>query len=229
MNDLSLPHRFLKVSRNFGLAVAVRVTYSKVRGLLYPPLALPDGRDYEHRPRQASFLIDGAEHSAATVSAVVEIISAHDGSWEICICERRPLQPDMTRLLDRLRGTRPWLRIVRADAAADRTTAARWTVEQATGQLIALVAPCYVPDAEAIQRLLDRMQRDAEIDAAALLGTHDRPDESSVPAAGAGCRLAMQRKAAYLASQSELWPLTAPALVRQLQESKARTAYMAGG
>ena len=113
MNDLSLPRRFLKVSRNFGLAVAVKVTYSKIRGVLYPALALPDGRVYDHPPRQVSFLIDTAEHDAATVNAVVDVIGAHDaGTWEICICERPAVAPEMARLLERLRGTQPWIRIV---------------------------------------------------------------------------------------------------------------------
>ncbi len=224
MNDLSLARRFLKVTRNFGLAIAVKVTYSKVRGMLYPPLALPDGRVYNHRPRHVSFLIDAAEHDAATVKALVEIVGAHDGgSSEICLCERPPLQPDMARLLDRLRGTQPWLRIVTVDAAVDGTTAAQWIVEQATGQFIALVAPRYVPDAKAIRKLLDRMQRDPPIDAAALLG---EPEEPPLPGAGADCRLAMQRKSGYLASQSGRWPLTAPALARQLHEANTQAVYI---
>lgn len=221
LNDLSLPRRFLKVSRNFGLAIAIKVTYSKVRGMLYPALALPDGRLYNHRPRHVSFLIDAVEHDAATVNAVVEIIAAQDrGSWEICICERPSLQPDMARLLERLRGTQPWLRIVRADATVDSTTATRWLVEQATGHIIALVTPHYVPDADAVQRLLDRIQRDSEIDAATLVGMHNGPGDPP-PAA---CLLAMQRKSGYLASRPERWPLTAPALAQQLHEAKVRTA-----
>jgi hypothetical protein len=230
LNDLSLPRRFLKVSRNFGLAVAVKVTYSKIRGVLFPALALPDGRVYDRRPRQVSFLIDTAEHDAATVNAVVDVIGAHDGgTWEICICERPALPPEMARLLERLRGTQPWIRIVRADATIDGTTAARWIVEQATGQFIALVAPRYALSAEAIRGLLDQMHRDPELDAAALIGTHDEPEKSSLPAAGVDCRLVMQRKSGYLASQPERWPLTAPALVRQLHEAKVRTAYVRAG
>jgi hypothetical protein len=222
-----VPRRFLKVSRNFGLAIAIKVTYSKIRGMLNPAVALPDGRVYDDRPRQVSFLIDTAEHDVATLNAVVEAVGAHDdGSWEICICERPATPPGISRVLERLRGTQPWIRIVRVDVAVDSTTAARWIVEQATGQFIALVAPRYVADAEAIQRLLDRMHDDPEIDAA-LIGTHDGPETSLLPAAN--CHLAMQRKSGYLMSQPGRWPLTAPALARQLHETKVRTAYIRAG
>jgi hypothetical protein len=227
LNDLSLPSRFLKVTRNFGLAIAVKVTYSKIRGMLRPALALPDGRIYADNRRQVSLLIDAAEHDADTLNSTVEAVAAnHRDGWEICICERPPVEPQVARLLERLRGTQPWIRIVTAGSAVDGATSARWIVEQATGQFIALVAPRCVADAEEIRRLLDRMHRDPKTDAAAFVGIQSAPEQPSLPAVGVSCRLAVQRKAGYLASQPERWPLTAPALARQLQEAKVRTAYI---
>lgn len=222
MNDLSLPRRFLKVSRNFGLAIAVKVTWSKVRGMLFPALALPDGRAYEDRPRQVSFLLDTVEHAPGTMSAVAGMVEAHgDGSWEICVCDRPGAPPETLRLLARLRGTRPWIRIVKADAAADLPMAARWTVEQATGAFIALVAPHDAPDADAVRKLLDRMRHDEGIDAAILTGTREET------AGSADCRLAMQRKSRYLESQAGRWPLSAAALAQRLPE--AGTACVRAG
>lgn len=219
MNDLSLPRRFLKVSRNFGVAIAVKVTYSKIRGMLFPALALPDGRVYRDAPRQASFLVDAAQHDAVALKALVEIISANEGGrWEICICERLPMPSAMGPLLERLRGTQPWIRIVRTDPALDGTAAAQQVVEQATGQYIVLLAPHHVPGTEAIRSLIDRMDSDPEIDAAAVIG----PDEAEF-------HLAAHRKSAYLACHSDQWPLTAPALAKRLREGIVRTAYLRAG
>lgn len=224
MSELSLPRRFLKVTRNFGLAVAVKVTYSKIRGMVYPPLALPDGRVYDAPPRQVTFLIDAAQHDATAVTAMVDAVAAHGGGdWEICICERPPLPSEMVNLLARLRGTQPWLRIVRADAVVDAATAARWAVEQATGQLVAVVAAHFVIDSAAIQSLLHRLQQEPEIEAAALVGANSGPERPPSPD---DCSFMMQRKSGYLACQPEQWPLTAPALARQLHEAKVRTAYV---
>ena len=79
----------------------------------------------------------------------------------------------MARTLARIRGTQPWIRIVTTDKSVDDATAARWTVEQATGQFVALVAPGYTPDAGAITRLLARLHNDSGIDAAVLIGTEE--------------------------------------------------------
>ena len=76
----------------------------------------------------------------------------------------------MASALARLRGTQPWIRIVTADESIDDATAARWTVEQATGQFVALVGPGYAPEADAIARLLVRLHNDPGIDAAVLVG-----------------------------------------------------------
>ncbi|MGH6852020.1 MAG: hypothetical protein ACREDJ_02250, partial [Methylocella sp.] len=57
------------------------------------------------------------------------------------------------------------------DESVDDATAARWTVEQATGQFVALVAPGYTPKAGGIARLLARLRNDPGIDAAVLAGT----------------------------------------------------------
>jgi hypothetical protein len=228
LQDLSLPRRFLKVYRNFGLAIALKVTYSKVRGLLYPAMALPAGRVYDERPRQASFLIDTGEHDAATLDALVKTLEGSGAEgWEICIGERAPTEPGTARLLESLRGTHPRIRIVRVDATVDGTTASRWIVEQATGEFIALVAPGRAPDSKTIKSLLDRLHRDPEIDAAALIRMRSGTSESSLPATD--CHLAIQRKTGYLANQPEAFPLTAPALVRRLREAKAPTAYIDAG
>jgi hypothetical protein len=207
----------------------MRVAYSKVRGRLCPALALPDAPVYNAMHREVSILLCTAEQDAATLDAVVEAFAGRGVlEWEVCICERSPVEPEMARALARFRGTQPSIRIVTTDESIDDATAARWTVEQATGQFVALLAPGYTPAADAIARLLARLHNDSGIDAAVLIGTNSDSGSppSSVP--WADCRLLLQRKSGYLAALPGRWPLTAPALAKDLVEAGVPTAYMAG-
>jgi hypothetical protein len=224
LNGPSPLRRFVAVTRDFGLAVATRVAYSKVRGKLCPALALPDAPIYNTRRRELSLLLSTAGQCAATLDAVVEVLAGRGGSdWEVCICERSPVAPDMVGTLACIRGTQPWIRIVRSDTSVDDATAARWTVEQATGQFVALVAPGHTPDAGAITRLLAQLHNDTGVDAAVLIGTEGAPNS---PARWAGCRLVLQRKSGYLAAFPERWPLTATALAKYLDEAGVPTVYI---
>jgi hypothetical protein len=228
LNDRSPLRHFVTVSRDFGFAVAMRVAYSKVRGRLCPTLALPDAPAYNAKHREVSVLLSTAGQGTATLDAVAEIVAGRGGlDFEVCICERSPVEPEMARALARLRGTQPWIRIVTADESVDDTTAARWTVEQATGQFVALVAPGYTPKAGAIARLLARLHNDLGIDAAVLAGTKRGlgSPRSSVP--WADCRLLVQRKSGYLAALKGRWLLTAQAVAKDLDEAGVPTAYMA--
>ena len=227
MNGRSPLHRFVTVSRGFGFVIAMRVAFSKVRGRLCPALALPDAPVHNARRREVSVLLCTVEHGAATLDAVFEGLAGRGGlDWEVCICERSPVEPEMARALVRVRGTQPWIRIVTTDESVDDATAARWTVEQATGQFVALVAPGYTPEADAIARLLARLHNDSGTDAAVLVGTDSGSDSppSSVP--WADCRLLLQRKSGYLAALPGRWPLTAPALAQDLDEAGVPTAYL---
>jgi hypothetical protein len=60
LNDLSLLRRFVTVSRDFGFVIAMRVAYSKVRGKLWPALALPDAPVHNARHREVSVLLSTA-------------------------------------------------------------------------------------------------------------------------------------------------------------------------
>lgn len=227
MNDRSPLRRFVAVSRNFGFAVAMRVAYSKVRGSLCPALALPDAAVYNARRREVSVLLNTAAQSAATLDAVVEVLAGRGLlDFEVCICERSKLAPEVARALARIRGTQPWIRIVTADESVDDATAARWTVEQASGQFVALVAPGYSLKADAIERLLARLHNDAGIGAAALAGTDNGSGNPPSKVPWADCRLLLQRKSGYLAAFGGRWHLTAPALAKDLYEAGMPTVYM---
>jgi len=227
LNDRSPLRRFVTVSRDFGFVVAMRVVYSKVRGKLWPALALPDAPVYNAKHREVSVLFGTVGQDAATLNAVIQVLAARCGlDWEVCICERSPVEPQMARALARFRGTQPWIRIVTTDQSVNDATAARWTVEQATGQFVALVAPGYTPDADAIGRLLSRLHNDSGIDAAVLIGTDSSSGcpPSRIP--WADCRLLLQRKSGYLAALPGRGVLTAPALAKDLNAAGVPTAYM---
>lgn len=228
MNDRSPLHRFFAVSRDFGFLTAMRVAYSKVRGRLCPALALPNAPVYSAGHREVSVLLSTAGQAAATLDAVVEALAQRGLlDWEVCICERVPVEPEIARALARVRGTQPWIRIVTADEFIDDATAARWTVEQATGRFVALVAPGYAPKAGAIARLLARLQNASGIDAAVLVGK-DRDLGGPPPLdAAADCRLLLQRKSGYLAALGGRWHLVASVLAKDLEVARVPTAYMA--
>ncbi len=211
---------FATVCREFGFRTAARVAYSKVRGRLRPALALPDPPVYHASRRELSFLLSAADQDVCSLNAVVRVLSEHvEANWEVCICARSLVEPEMARILARIRGTQPWIRIVTADPSIDHATAVRWTVEQATGRFVALVAPGYALNVSAVTKLLDRLQHDPEVDAAVLVG-------SGNPFAWADCRLVLQRKSAYLAAPSDLWQLTAPGQAGGLKAAGVQTAYL---
>lgn len=223
MNERSSLRRFVTAWRDFGFIVATKVAYSKVRGKLRPALALPPAPVYDAGQRAVSILLSTAEHSPAALHAAADIIARRGQSdWELCICERLPVAPEMARTLTRWRGTRPWIRIVLADQPVDDATAARWTLEQATGRFIAMLAPGYELEGDAIACLLAALQAGTGIDVALLMGTED---ESRVRSANRwfDCRLLLQSKPGYLAALAGCWPLTAPALAKMLAEADVPT------
>lgn len=226
MNARSSLRRFVVACRDFGPVVALRVACSNIRGRLRPALALPGAPVYDDKPRELSILLGGAEHDAVTLEAVIDLVAGHDGAdWEVCICARPPLRPETAAALARHLGTRPWIRVVTADAAVDAATAARWTVEQATGQFVALLAPGYRPAADALQSLLACLRDAPEFDAAALVAAGS---SRAAPAAAspADCRLVLQRKRGYLTCLPGR-ALAAPALVEHLRARSVPTAYVA--
>jgi hypothetical protein len=226
-NDLSPLRRFVTAARRFGLNVAIRVAYSKVRGRLLPALALPDEPVYHHAPRELSVLI-GAEQDAATLEAVVQVIAEQGGSdWEVCVSGRPAMGPELGRALSRLRGAKPWIRVVPADGSVDDVTAAQWTVEQATGEFVAFVAPGYIVDADAIARLLDRLHGEPRMEAAMLVGRVSGSSALAAQPQFSDCRLLVQKKSRYLAMSAGRWPLTAPALAKTLDEAGAPIAVVA--
>lgn len=229
MNDRSPLRRFVAVCRDFGFFIALRVAYSKVRGKLYPAFALPDAPVYNAGHREVSVLLGTAGQAAATLDAVVEALAERGLlDWEVCICERFPVEPEIAGALARIRGMQPWIRIVTADESIDEATAARWTVEQATGRFVAFVAPGYAPKAGAIARLLARLQNDSGLDAAVLAGTDRDLGGPPLLDAAAGCRLLLQRKSGYLAALEGRWHLVASVLAKDLAEARVPIAYIAG-
>ena len=227
-NDLSSLGRFVTAARRFGLNVAIRVAYSKVRGRLFPALALPDEPVYRHAPRELSILIGAADQDAATLEAVVQVIDARGGSdWEVCVSARPAMGPEVGRALSRLRGAKPWIRVVSADGSVDEVTAGQWTVEQATGEFVAFVAPGYIVDADAITWLLDRLRGEPGMEAAMLVeGVSGSGAREGRPQFG-DCRLLVQKKSRYLAMSAGRWPLAAPALAKALDEAGAPVAVVA--
>ena len=216
--------RFVAVCRQFGLVVAVRVAYSKLRGALHPALALPEPPVYAGH-REVSILLSTADHDAAALSAVIETLSRRGmADWEVCICERRPVTTEMARALALVRGTRPWIRIVTAGESVASATASRWTVEQATGRFVALLAPGCAASAAALALLLDRMRREPAVDAAVLVGPPGKRGLAGHPRTD--CRLAVQRKRDYLAASCGCWPLTAGALAARLDGGGVSTAWI---
>lgn len=227
-NDLSPLRRFVTAACRYGLNVAITVAYSKVRGRLFPALALPDERVHNHAPRELSILIGAAEQDAATLEAVVQVIAERGGSdWEVCVSDRPAMGPELGRAVSRLRGTKPWIRVVPADGSVDDVTAAQWTVEQATGEFVAFVAPGYIVDADAIARLLDRLRGEPRIEAALLVGQLSSPGALAAEPQFADCRLLVQKKSRYLAMSAGRWPLTARALAKTLDEAGAPIAVVA--
>ena len=227
-NDLSPLRRFVAAARRFGLNVAIRVAYSKVRGRLFPAWALPDAPVYHQASRELSILIGAADQHPATLEGVVQVIAEQGGSdWEVCVSGRPAMGPEAGGALSRLRGAKPWIRIVPADASVDDETAAQWTVEQATGEFVALVAPGYVVSADAIAGLLGRLRSEPRMEAAMLIGWVGGSGALAAQPQFSDCRLLVQKKSRYLAMSAGRWPLTAPALAKTLEEAGAPVVVVA--
>ena len=226
MNNTSLLGRFVRASRDFGLIVATKVAYSKIRGMLFPALALPEAPVYLDMRREVSVLFSTASHGMDALDAVVAMLIARGGAgWELCICERAPVEPEMAQLLTRLRGSQPWIRIVTNEQSVDDPTAARWAIEQATGSFVALLGPQYEPRADALSGLLAEMYQHPEIQAALLVGADSGSNHPGLVDAPSVCVLLLQRKSGYLSLPSASWVLTAPELARILEKAGVAVAY----
>jgi hypothetical protein len=222
LQERSSLRRFLVVRRKFGIAVAFNVTLSKLRGKLWPHLALPDAPILDLTPHELTVLLSTAGQTPQTVDTLVRILAERGGSgWDLCIADRSPASPAMAHTLDSCRGKHPWLRIVTTDQTIDDITAARWTVEQATGQFVALLEPGYTPDANVLIKLLASLHDDSCKDAAALIA-----GIPTSPVPWTACRLLLLRKSAYLASCAGRWPLTVPALAGHLEQTNLPTKYL---
>jgi hypothetical protein len=223
----SLLRRFITASRDFGFVAATRVAYSQVRGRLFPGMALPDPPIYTTGPRQLSLLLSTADHGAAALQSVVEIVGQRrESGWEACICARSPIEGEAAKALARAHGTQPWIRIVTTDKSIGDTTAARWTVEQATGEFVALLAAGFTPAAGSIARLVSLLRKDSGIDAAGLVQSNVELKGAAAEIRWTNCRLLVQRKSSYLASNSGRWPLTADGVARELEEAHASIGYL---
>jgi len=192
--------RFITASRAFGVGVAMRVAYSRIRGMIWRDLALPEVPAGDPSPRELSILLRSDEHDAATLGAVVEAIASRGRlDWEICLSARLPAQPQTARALACLRATHPWIRVVSTDQSVDEATAARWIAEQATGEFVALLSAGCRPDAQVIEALLAGLRAGTGQHAAVLVESGssmtDGPSSGRLP----GVRLVVQRKSAFLA------------------------------
>jgi len=226
LNNTSLLRRFVRASRDFGLILATKVAYSKIRGMLFPALALPEAPVYVDMPREVSVLFNTAAHGAAVLDAVVAMLIARDGAGrELCICARAPVEPEMAQLLTRLRGSKPWIRIVTNERSVDDATAARWTIEQATGSFVALLGPQYEPSAHILSGLVAEMHQRPEIQAALLVEADRGSNHPASADAPSVCVLLVQRKSGYLSLPAASWALTAPDLARILEEAGVAVAY----
>jgi hypothetical protein len=227
MTERSPLHALVAITRNFGLIITMRVIYSKIRGLLVPALALPRASPHVATQRELSVLLSTLEQSAATLNTTIEAIVGHRSSnWELCICERTPTTPEMARVLDRWRGTQPWIRIITSNERINLATAAQWTVEQASGEFVALVAANYSANADVIEKLLTYLRNDTEIGVALIVSADNACDASSPLAMAAECRLLVQKKAAYLAAFPQQLQLGASAVASMLHEAGVASLHI---
>jgi hypothetical protein len=228
LQKLSSWRRFVSVYRNFGLGVALKVTTSKVRGMLLPASAMPDAPTYDGPRRELSVVIDAAGHDLAALRVIIDALAKREQSnWEMCICERHPPPPDVGQALSGFRANYSWIRIITTDQRVDKLTAAQWTVEQSTGEFVALLAPRWTFDAAKAAELLARLYDDPRIEAALLLATDSGSVAPPKAPRSVDCRLLVQRKSGYLVAAPGKWPLTAPELAQALHEAGARTAMVA--
>jgi hypothetical protein len=224
-DDRSPLRLFFQVCRKFGLATGIRVVFFRLRGLVFPARALPDPMVPDGVPHQISILVSAAEQGADTLEMLAGLVAHRQRSdWELCVCAHAPLKPSTSRALARRRGTHPCFRVVEAKEGVDAATAAQWTVEQATGEMIALLGTDFTPPEDAFARLLSRLRADAACDAAVLIRQGAGSDGASVGLERAECLLFLQRKSNYLAAFDRRWALTAGDAAGTLARAAARLA-----
>lgn len=209
MKERSPLRRFFTIARRFGAAVALVVAYEKVRGVLWPELALPDKASYDARRRELTIFLRGSDITPETLDVVVRAVIQKEGAWEICICEHPPMAGEILRDVQRLRGSKPWIRVVAADGVVKETIATRWTAEQATGKFAMFVAPGVGPSLATITGLLACLRAAPKNDSAAAV-------ISSL--SGLACVQALVvRKSTYLSLMQGCWDISAPAVAEVLQ------------
>jgi hypothetical protein len=229
LNERSPLRRFIVVRRRFGLAVAARVAYSRVRGILFPSLALPDQPPYNAAHRELSVLLDAKEHSVTDLNEAVAALAGRSGwGWEICIRAYTSADREMAGALARLRGSNPWIRVVQSDETVDHATAAQRTLEQATGQFVALVAPGCRLQPEVMGGLLARLRNGPGNTAAVVAGTAQQPGGGPRQRLSAECCLLLLSKADHLAVGPVPWLLTARSVAEHLAQAGAATVHIDG-
>lgn len=209
MIDQSPLHTFVKTWRNHGIRTAMTVTYFRLRGVLFPALALPRLSFADTTRRQISVLLDASEQDTATLKAIIDVLAKREtADWEICVRQHGPVTVEMTTMLGRLHGTAPWLRIIVSTDDVDAMTASQWTVEQATGEFVAFITPAYVPGPDAFTTPLHRLQEDPALTSALLVDVVADADHG----------LLLQRKSAYLAAFAQNYILSATNVAKALTE-----------
>lgn len=205
--------RLFEVRRTYGVHVAWNVIRSKILGALRPSAALPSPPAYT-ACRRLSFLIRVEEHEPATLEAVVKAVRCARGALDVVVCAGSSTRAvEASSLASRLRGACPWIRVVSATAAVDEGTAASWTVEQATGQYVAVLARGFAPTQADFARLVETLERDCNSLAVGLFSAGD----ADAPR-GPVLLLAL-RKSFYLAEFPLTFPMTAPVLFETLARS----------
>jgi hypothetical protein len=212
---------FIRVCRNFGIRTGLRVVYFRVRGILFPGLALPDPTVPNGIPHEVSFLLDASTQNPRVIAAVLEFVEARGArEWEVCISARAPLSPEMAERLAGLRGRNSRVRIIEAQETERASAAAQWTVEQATGRYVALAGSRMVLRPERLIPLITRLDGADGVEAAACFGTG--------PDAKTDCELLLQRKSHYLAAFDGRWPLLADEAYLILRDRPGALAELRG-
>lgn len=212
MGEGSLVRRFLEVTRDYGVKTAARLAVSKLRGKLAPSLALPEPPSYAGWRRDLTLLLRASQCDAATLASLADDL---DASWEICVCDDAADATPVAALIARLRGASPYFRVISAREAPDERTAARWTVEQATGDAVAFLAPFAAVDRATLAAALSHVTSLSH-QGGVVIST--RRENGAAPRE----RIYAQRKSAYLDVAQECWPLTAPDCVALARENGVR-------
>jgi hypothetical protein len=193
----------------------LRVVYFRLRGILFPALALPDPSVPIDYPHDITIILSAKDHCAELIEGVVGfLLERGREDWELCLGAQMPLTPDHAQAIARHRGARPWIRIIDAEATVATGTSAQWTIEQATGEYVALLAPNPAPRLDVLAKLLPRLRDSAECAAVAMMSTEN---EAAV---------VLLRKSNYLAWFHGEWALTAREAFKRLGDRKCAIAYL---